>query len=487
MRSLYLLLLVASVFAADQPRVGSFSTIFTERHPESSYERMRIRYGWGDPNDGALYDIAKESFDVLVPSGYDGSTAYGLVVYTSPGKGGGAGGYAQVLAKHRLIWIGAANVENDRNSVPRWGLSLDAQWNMRKQYRIDPRRVYACGFSGGGRCASMVAPTYADLWSGAIYLCGCNSPVWPSEKLVGKPIRDLAMANRYALMTGSDDFNKPGTLSLFQSMQGMKFQHVDYFEQPGLGHAIPAPEWFEKGIVAVDQPLIVEATTLLSQAKGFEKSKPFEACRIYRRIIAEFPIASEVCAEAKGRFDAVAPAVDTMLRTEQAKLAGAAADKLRVFAAKAEGFSCAEDAKAQADAAGGVELDALLAKPGTTLPDRLAKFQIAWIGFACAVRAATAYDGLASAALVPVAALPAGKRAKPLAKLLKDWQECPSRTRTAVLLDEDLAAELEVILAIDKVATRGPKLVAFANAWPGTTAGTRAEEEAKKLMVPAKK
>jgi len=83
MRSLILLSFIVNLFAVDQPRVGSFSTTFTERHPESAYERMRIRYGWGDPNDGALYDIAKESFDVLVPSGYDGSTAYGLVVYTS--------------------------------------------------------------------------------------------------------------------------------------------------------------------------------------------------------------------------------------------------------------------------------------------------------------------------------------------------------------------------------------------------------------------
>ena len=488
MRLILCLLVVLHLSAVDQPQVGSFSTTFSERHPESAYERMRVRYGWGQPSEGALYDLLRESFDVHVPPDYDGSQAYGLIVYTSPGKGGGAPGeFTALLAKHRLIWIGAADVPNERNSVARWGLSLDAQWNMRKRYRIDSRRVYASGMSGGGRCASMVAPTYADLWNGAIYLVGCNSPVWPPEKLIGKPIRELALNNRYALLTGSDDFNKPGTASLFQTMKGMKFLHVDYFEQPGLGHAMPGPEWFEKGIIAVDRPLLDEAAALLVQAKGLEKAKPFEACRLFRLLVAEFPIAVEAGAEASTRLSALSPAVDALLRVEQGKLTGANADKLRAFALRAEGFPCAVEAKSQADAAGSADLEAMVAKPGATLPDRLAKFMTTWSGYPCSARAATAYDALAATELETITALPDGKQPKALAKMLKDWQECPSLTRAEAKLEQSLAAELEIIMAIEKVASRGSKLVAFAKAWPGTVAGKRAEDESKKLMTPAKK
>ncbi|MBN8525284.1 MAG: hypothetical protein J0M02_08115 [Planctomycetes bacterium] len=487
MRPLLLLVIAALLSAADKPRTGTFTTSFAERHPEGVYERMRLRYGWGDPEAGALYDIAKEEFEVTVPADYDGTIPYGLMVFTSAGKGGGAGGYKELLARNRVIWIGATNVPNERHVGPRWGLSLDAVWNMAKAYRIDPRRIYATGFSGGGRCASMVAPTYADVFSGALYLCGCNPPEFPSEKPIGKPIRELALGNRYALLTGEKDFNKPGTKTLFDNMRAQGFKHVDYFEQPGLEHAMPSAEWFEKGLRAVDRPLVEEAKALVAQGRGLEAKKPYEACRAYRQVIEGYSIAVAERTEALDRFAAMSPQVDELLRAELAKLGPASADKQRAFALRAAGFPCETDAKALADATGAKELAAILAQPGATTPGKLEKFRAAWDGYDCSAKAMEAYDGLAAKALEPVAAQPAGKRGKALLKLLKDWQPCPTRERTAALLEEDIAPELDSILALDKPQARAAKLTAFCKAWPGTAAAVRAEAALKELTAAPRK
>jgi hypothetical protein len=110
----------------------------------------------------------------------------------------------------------------------------------------------------------------------------------------------------------------------------------------------------------------------------------------------------------------------------------------------------------------------------------------AWAGYPSASRAAAAYDGLAAASLAPVEAQAAPARTRALARWLKDWRPCPARDRAQARLDADLATELDAILAIGKPAQRGAKLVAFAKAWPGTTAGAKAEAAARALAAGAK-
>ena len=483
--------LVAAVVASpasagESPRTGFFSTTFNERHPESAYERMAARYNWGQPEAGALYDIGQESFDLHVPAEYDGSVPYGLVVFTSASGGGNNRGYRHLMVKHRLIWIGAANVPNARHIGPRWGLALDAVWNMRQRYRIDPRRIYASGMSGGGRCASMVAPTYADVFSGAIYLVGCNEPWFPSEAVTGRPIKALALANRYALVTGSGDFNKPGTQEVHAAMQKLGFKHATYLEQPGLGHSYPSDEWFEKAILAVDGPLVAEAEARLAEAKALEAKKPFDACRIYRALPGDYPIATAVTAQARERFAALAPAQDAVLRAELAKLApGTPGERLRALAERAAGFPCATEARAVADAAGTKEVEPVISL-GSTGKSALERLSAAWAGYPSGSRAAAAYDALAAASLAPVTAQAAPARTRALARWLKDWRPCPARDRAQAQFDGDLAAELEAILAIEKPSQRGPKLVAFAKAWAGTAAAAKAEAAARALAAAPK-
>src|SRR5207248_2287400 len=79
-----------------------------------------------------------------------------------------------VLAARKLLFIGAVQSGNKRDILDRIRLAIDANVGMRKRCRIDGRRVYVSGFSGGARVASMVGVAFADLFSGAMPFMGVN-------------------------------------------------------------------------------------------------------------------------------------------------------------------------------------------------------------------------------------------------------------------------------------------------------------------------
>ncbi|MBA3848282.1 MAG: hypothetical protein H0X45_16755, partial [Planctomycetes bacterium] len=203
-------------------QTGSFVLTLTETSPMSAWPMLSTRFGW-NAGDGPsyAYDIAKEPFDVYVPASYDGTRPFGLIAYISPGKGGGPiGGYSAVLDRYDLIWIGNQSVENERDVPFRQALTLDGVHGILARYRIDPERIYVAGTSGGGRCASEAAPRFPDVYTGGgIYFIGCNGMDAPGGKDSNR-LRELAKTHRYAFMTGENDFNKPGTQSVFAQYKG---------------------------------------------------------------------------------------------------------------------------------------------------------------------------------------------------------------------------------------------------------------------------
>lgn len=251
-------------------KTGSFTETFAERHPESEWETMAKRWKWSGEElaskEKGKYQISNESFHVIVPRDYTGNEPYGLLVWINSGDGGGPpGGWEAVLAKHKIIWIGANQSGNKRNSTARFGLALDAVHNMNKRYCIDSRRIYVSGFSGGGRCASMVGIVYPDVFSGAFYNMGCNfykqldagkNRFWKGfwdhydQKIIVK-----SRQVRLVFMTASKDFNRDQTKRAYEASLQDGFRRSLYLEVPDGGHATPPPDWFEKGIVFLDSYL----------------------------------------------------------------------------------------------------------------------------------------------------------------------------------------------------------------------------------------
>lgn len=245
-------------------RRGRYRTAFAAgaRSPVSAPEVVLGRYG-GKPEDvramdPALgrYDLAAETFEVFVPESYrpaegDGASGWGLVVWVSPTSSGGIEDPARqaVLAGQRLLWIGANDAGNPRFTWNRVGLALDAAHAMAALYDLDPERIYAAGYSGGGRIASALGMLFPEVFRGALCLFGASvyRPVpvpdrpgshWPPPFPEPPPetLRDLRREGRFVLVTGEWDFNRAQTRATARVMEEEGFRGVTYLEIPGATH-----------------------------------------------------------------------------------------------------------------------------------------------------------------------------------------------------------------------------------------------------------
>lgn len=465
MRStLILLLIVGGVAGADAPRTGRYTTTFSEHSPMSTWamfvERMGALYNLAkdqaEPTD-ANYALAQEPYDIYVPKSYDGSVPYGLIAYVNSGDGGGPPGkYAEICDKHKLIWIGGTKIGNERSTWFRIRLSVDGVHNIRARYRIDAERTYAMGQSGGGRVTSLMSVPYADVFSGgAIYLIGCNPFVMPNDKTIATRIDALAKANRFAFVTGSDDYNKPGTIDVHASYQSLKFPHLIYLEQPGLDHNTPAADWFEKAVVFNDGAVIAAATASLANAKAFEAKKKHREAYAAYQVAAQCAIAETVASEAAPAVVRLAQVLDGEAATELTKLAekpqGAA---VRTFVQKwpAELPTTAK-ARDLGERVAGEEFDKLAA--GKPTVSALRGFLKTWDGYAVCERAIGALDVLAKEAWPKIEATkPGTARWKALAKFVDDWSPTPTATLAAEISAKEIGGK---ITEAEGLATDGAK------------------------------
>ncbi len=256
-------------------RRGRYRVVFDQSSPQGGLpllvERLGIDQEYVEENDpaGGRYDLRVESFQVYVPEGEPPAAGFGLLVWISPLP---YGGFArdevrEVLDEKGLIWVGADHSGNLRPLWFRVLLALDAVHNMQRYYRIDTDRIYAAGYSGGGRVTSTLALLYAEVFRGGFSLFGCDywQPVaiahmpgahWPAA--FPAPSREIArsvkQSSRLVLLTGELDFNRSQTRAIFNQMVDDGFQNVEILTIPGASHYHPVEnEWFARGIEFLDQ------------------------------------------------------------------------------------------------------------------------------------------------------------------------------------------------------------------------------------------
>ena len=259
--------------AVDAPpahRTGAFRASFSERSSLSKIADIHKRMlGRPSPKPLQDYDLTKESFEIVVPGDYTEKTPHGLFVWVSAGdKGDMPANYADVLARNKLIWIGANGSGNARDPIARFGLSLDAVHNMKALYKLDANRIYISGVSGGGRITSRMCVVYPDVFAGGFPIVGCDHykslPV-PGEKdkawaarymqPTGALWKQVLVTNRFVFLTGETDENRAQTKATYEAWKRDGIRHAHYLEVPAMGHTLPSPQWFEKGIVLLDEPL----------------------------------------------------------------------------------------------------------------------------------------------------------------------------------------------------------------------------------------
>jgi predicted esterase len=257
--------LTALSFAADVAiKPGVRSPISFKVSPQVS-DNAQIKMRMHAAETPPPYDVSMEKFDIIVPKKYKKGDPHGLFIWVSPSPAPSISPeWEAVLAEKKLIFVGAHNSGNNREVFARMRMAVDANDNLRELYDIDDKRVYVSGFSGGGRVASMLGVTYADMFTGTIAFMGTNfytdivtldkSEVFEARYIPHEEIAALAKDQcRYVLVTGEKDFNLKNTSAVFEN--GFKkegFKAVELMNVPGQGHQPPKAEWLKKAIEFLD-------------------------------------------------------------------------------------------------------------------------------------------------------------------------------------------------------------------------------------------
>src|SRR6266478_8202194 len=120
-------------------------------------------------------DLARERFTVYVPS-HPPTEGYGLLVFVPPWENAMLPrGWAEILDRHGMIFVSAANSGNKANILDRREpLALLAAHNMMQRFHVDPARTYIGGFSGGSRVALRLALGFPDIFRGAFLNAGSD-------------------------------------------------------------------------------------------------------------------------------------------------------------------------------------------------------------------------------------------------------------------------------------------------------------------------
>lgn len=230
-------------------------------------------------------DLGASRVFCRLPKGYRSDRAAGLVVWCDASPSGRPPStFAEACDALGFIVVGAADAGNDRPSVERYQLAMDAMATAMTRYLIDPDRVYVSGISGGGRISSTLAACFPDVFGGAAPVVGLacfeNVPnglgqVWPGGfRKPGPKLFDKLKAKRIGVMTGEKDFNYPeitGAARIYQSAGC----NLRVFSTPDMGHQMPTPAVMAEVLSWIDEP--ARTTRERAAAAAGEAWKTFSA------------------------------------------------------------------------------------------------------------------------------------------------------------------------------------------------------------------
>jgi len=111
----------------------------------------------------------KDTYQIYVPTAYDGTQSYGLLVLINAANPGGVPEeWRPMLDELKLIAVSAENIGDDQPMLRRVQSSMDALASAEKEYRINPTRRLVVGTLGGGNAAMLTAAMYPGYFAGAL-------------------------------------------------------------------------------------------------------------------------------------------------------------------------------------------------------------------------------------------------------------------------------------------------------------------------------
>jgi len=202
-------------------------------------------------------DLSKERFTLYVPGGAPPPEGYGLLVFVAPWPEPTRPRQWQLpLNRHRLIFVSATNSGNDASVLDRrLPLALLGYENVRLRYRIDPKRVYIGGLSGGSRVAEITALAYPDVFRSALLNAG-SDPIGGQSGIYLPPadLFEKFQKTRIVFATGDkDELNLRDDGATRASLKEWCVFDVEVRTARGLGHEpLDAPN-LDRALSALDE------------------------------------------------------------------------------------------------------------------------------------------------------------------------------------------------------------------------------------------
>ncbi|MFT5424680.1 MAG: putative esterase [Phycisphaerales bacterium] len=217
------------------------------------------------PSSGLTRDLEEELLWVRLPTGHDAQKPAGVMVWVSPTPVWRIPRqFNAVLDELGLIACGVDNAGNQRSVTERLQLMFDALENVRTRYAVDEKRVYVTGFSGGGRCSSMLLLGWPEVFAGGVPIVGLNSYHRLEATAPGMFIRaqvahpkgrrlDLVKTRRFWTFTGETDTNR---YEIEQRTDRLTFDGFTCKSTtvPGIGHDMPPADELHEAVRWVDEP-----------------------------------------------------------------------------------------------------------------------------------------------------------------------------------------------------------------------------------------
>lgn len=178
---------------------------------------------------------------------------------------------------------------------------IDAVDFAKREVRIDPKRIYIIGGSGGGHMALLMAGRHPEIWAGCVAFCPISDlSRWYSESKMNHPGRDPEYAQMMESVCGGNPEDKPeeyAKRSPLTWLQNARRAGVPVYIATGIhdgwtgsvpvGHAIRAYNALCKTEDLIDESAIEQIET--SQSVPLDVSKeevvdPFYDSRVFVRL-----------------------------------------------------------------------------------------------------------------------------------------------------------------------------------------------------------
>jgi predicted esterase len=176
-----------------------------------------------------------------------GAEAPGLLVFISPTDSGELPvEWVDVLEQSNLEWIAADGFGNSRLTAERMLVAVMAL-NAARSERLDGRRLYVSGLSGGGRVASECITHFPHLFTGGLFMAGANFHL-PAAG----PARELLATRRLVFLTGSRDFNHAEMRRVHAQYGDSGLTHLLLMDDKGFGHERARPDQLRAALQFLD-------------------------------------------------------------------------------------------------------------------------------------------------------------------------------------------------------------------------------------------